>query len=85
MKIEGIHTYEVSKCVKCLNRTAPQQFHEWFKFNYERHGHRTRSNFNINDGATIKNLFVLSARITNYGLKQLKLNSPRIWNNHPVS
>ena len=44
---------------------SSEQFHELFKFNYERHGDRTRSNLNINDGTTIKNLFILSARATN--------------------
>ena len=64
MKIEDIYKYQVSK-FKCLNHTAAEQFHEWV---------------NVNDGTTIKNLFVPSARTINYGLKQLKANGPRIWN-----
>ena len=62
MKIEDIYKYQVTKFVfTCLNHTAPEQFCEWFKFNYQRHGHRTRSHLNINAGTTIKNLFVPSA------------------------
>ena len=30
-------------------------------------------NFNVNDGTIIRNLFVPSARTTNYGLKQLRV------------
>ena len=51
--------------------------------NCERHGHRTRSNFNVNDDTSIKNSFVPSARTTNYGLKQLNVNGPKIWNELP--
>ena len=42
MNIQDIYKYHVSKFVfKCFNHTAHEQLHEWFKFNYERHGHRT--------------------------------------------
>ena len=47
------------------------------------HGYHTRSNVNITDGTKINNLFIPSARTTNYGLKQLKVNGPRIWNTLP--
>ena len=47
------------------------------------HGQLTRSNFNVNEGVVINNLFVPSIRTTNYGLKQLKVNGPRIWNELP--
>ena len=64
------HDNQVSKFVfKCLNGTNPIQFHNWFILNYDKYGHRTRSNFNT-DGIIIKNLFVPSARTSNYGLKQ---------------
>ena len=45
--------------------------------------HYTRSNFNVNDGIIINNLFVPLSRTTNYGLKQLKGNGTRIWNELP--
>ena len=53
-----------------LNGTNPKQFHNWFTLNYDKYGHWTRSNFNTDDGITIKNLFVPSAQPSNYGLKQ---------------
>ena len=49
----------------------------------ERHGYNTRSNFNINNWTITKKLFKPSARITNYGLEQLRINGPRIWNSLP--
>ena len=44
----------------------------------EIHDHSTRFNFNANEGLIINNLFVPSPHKTNYGLKQLKVNGPRI-------
>ena len=68
MKVEDIYKYQVSKFVsKRLNRTTPEQFQNWYKLNHEIHGYSTRSNFNVNDGIIINNLFVPSARTTNYG------------------
>ena len=64
---KDIYKYQVSKFVfKCLNRTTPEQFQNWYKINDEIHGYSTRSNFNVNDGIIINNLFIP----TNYGLKQ---------------
>ena len=81
LKVEDIYKYQVSKFVfKYINRTSPVQFHDWFKLSHEIHDHSTRSNFNANEGLIINNLFVPSASTTNYGLKQLKINGPRIWN-----
>ena len=59
--------------------------HDWFIINHERRGFiiNIRSNFNIDDRTFINNLFIPFARTTNYGLKQLKVNGPRIWNGLP--
>ena len=85
LKVQDIHKYQSAKfVVKCLNKTAPEQFHNWFKLPREIHEHHTRSNFNVNDGTIISNLFTPSARTTNCGLKQLKVNGPRIWNDLPA-
>ena len=74
MKVQDIHKYQPAKFVfKCLNQTAPEQFHNWLKLTRGIHEHHTRSNFNVNDGT----------RTTNYGLEQLKVNGPRIWNDLP--
>ena len=58
-------------------------FQNWFVMSHKVHGYHTRSNINITDGTKINNLFIPSARTTNYGLKQLKVNCPRIWNTSP--
>ena len=75
LKVEDIFKFQVSKFVfKCLYGNTPLQFHNWFTLNYEKYGHRTRSNYNTNNGIFIKSLFVPSARTTNYGLKTIKSN-----------
>ena len=58
LKVEDIYKYQVAKFVyKCLNRTTPGQFHNWFKLNHQLHGHHTRSNFNANDGIFINIIY----------------------------
>ena len=57
-------------------RTTPIQFHDWYKLTQ----HSTRYHFDVNEGLSINNLFIPSARTTNYGLKQLQVYGPRIWN-----
>ena len=85
MKVMDIYRYQVSKFVfKSINSLVPRNFHEWFQLTHERYGYRTRSNFSNDDGSIIKNLFIPSARTTNYGLKQLRVNGPRIWNSLPT-
>ena len=84
MKVEDIYKYQVAKFVfKCLHTITPVQFHNWYKLNNQIHEHYTRSNYNVNDGIIINNLFVPTARTTNYGLKQLKVSGTRIWNELP--
>ena len=80
MKVEDIYNYQVAKFVfKCLNRNIPEQFHIWYKLNHQIHGHQ-----GVSEGVITNNLFVPSARTTNYELKQLKVRSgPRIWNELP--
>ena len=86
LKINDVYKYQVSKFVfKCINKIAPINFQNWFSINHERHSHHTRLNFIITDGNKINNLFIPSARTTNYGLKQLKVSGPRIWNALPLS
>ena len=86
LKINDVYKYQVSKFVfKCINKISPNNFQNWFSINHERHGHHTRLNYNITDGNKINNLFIPSARTTNYGLKQLKVSGPRIWNALPLS
>ena len=85
MKVNEMHKYQVAKFIyKSINKLTPVNFQLWFKINQEAHDHRTRSNFKIDDNTIIKNLFIPSARTTNYGLKQIKVNGPRIWNSLPT-
>ena len=37
----------------------------------------------LNEGIVINNLFAPCANTSNYGLKQLKVSGPRIWNKLP--
>ena len=51
LEVDDIYKYQVSKFVfKCLSRTNPIQFHNWFILNYDKYGQRTRSNCNTDDG-----------------------------------
>ena len=81
LKVSDIHKYQVLKFVfKSINMLAPEQFHDWFQLNHESNRYKTRSNFNMDSGSIIKNLVIPYARTTNYGMKQLKVNGPRLWN-----
>ena len=85
LKVSVIHNYQVLKFVfKSINMLGPEQFHDWFQLNHERHRYKTRSNFNMDSGTIIKNLVIPYARSTNYGMKQLKVNGPRLWNLLPT-
>ena len=84
LKVDDIYNHQVSKFVfKCIYRITPT-VHDWYKFTCGIHEHSTRSNYNVNDGIIINNLFVPSVNTSNYGLKQLKVFGPRIWNKLPT-
>ena len=84
LKVDDIYNHQVSKFVfKCIYRLTPEQFHDWYKLTCGMHEHSTRPNFNVNEGIVINNLFAPSANTSNYGLKQLKISGPRIWNKLP--
>ena len=85
LKVEDIFKYQLSKFIyKCLNHLVPGNFENWFKLNHNIHEYRTRCNYNIADDLNINNLFIPLARTANYGLKQLRVNGPRIWNAVPT-
>ena len=84
LKVMDIYHLQVAKFVfKSMNLITPLNFYDWFKLNHELHAHKTRANFNIADNTTTKHLFIPMVKTTNYGLKQLKANGPRIWNSSP--
>ena len=81
LKVFDIYQFQVSKFIfKCINKIAPVNFQNWFSINHERYGYCTRSTINIMDGKKINNLFIPTARTSNYGMKLLKVKGPRIWN-----
>ena len=57
-------------------------FNQWFLLNREVHAHLTRSNFD-NSCMGTNNLFIPYGRTSNYGLKKVKVNGPKIWNSLP--
>ena len=57
-------------------------FNQWFLLNREVHAHMTRSNFDNSNMGT-NNLFILYGRTSNYGLNQMKVSGPKIWNALP--
>ena len=60
----------------CLNKTCPVNFHSWFKL--------TRSQYiEIGKSISTNNLFIPSARTSHYGLKLIKVQGPKIWNEIP--
>ena len=78
LKIEEIFKYYISKFIfKCLLQLTPINFHSWFTASSVIHNYRKRSNFNIEFNSDAKNLFIPSARTTNYGLKQITVSVPR--------
>ena len=84
LKVEEIFKYYISKFIfKCLLQLTPINFHSWFTASSVIHNYRTRSNFNIEFNSDSKNLFIPSARTTNYGLKQITVSGPKIWNDLP--
>ena len=50
-----------------------------------KHNYITRHNYNNPSNKVATNsLFIPLARTTNYGLKKLKVNGPKIWNSLPI-
>ena len=85
LNVMDMYHLQVAKFVfKSMNLITSLNYHDWFKLNHELHAHKTRANFNIADNTTTTKLFIPTVRTTNYGLKQLKANGPRIWNSLPT-
>ena len=82
-KVEEIYKFQVAKFVfKCLNQTTPIQFHNWYKLNHLMHVHPQGLIIML----VIKQSSIISVSLactTNYGLKQIKVSGPRIWNELP--
>ena len=85
-KIQDIFILRTSKFVfNCLIKITPVNFHSWFRLTVQIHNHNTRSKFADIDKLIItRTLFVPTARTTNYGLKQIKVQGAKLWNNLPA-
>ena len=83
IKILDIFKLHVSKFIyKCLNKTNPTNFHSWYVLSTQVNKHNTRSMYiDIAKSITTRTLFVPFSRTIHYGLKQLKTQGPKIWNN----
>ena len=73
-KIQNIFKVKIGKFIyKCLNKTIPIDFHDWFILTTEINNHNTRSKFmNSDQLINIRNLFIPTARTSHYGLKKLR-------------
>ena len=56
----GIFTF----VFKLMNIITPVNFLDWFKLNHELHALKTKSNFNVADNTTTKNLFIPMVKTT---------------------
>ena len=84
LKIKDIFILMYSMFIyKCLNTSLLPIFDGWFKYSSSVHEYKTRSNYNINTEVFTNNLFIPTAKTSNYGLKMLKVNGPKIWNTIP--
>ena len=84
-KIFDIFKLMISKFIfKCLNKTSPINFYNWFILTSHLHKHNTRSKFfNIINSDLTRTLFIPTARTTHYGLKLIKVQGPKMWNKLP--
>ena len=58
----------------------------WFKLTTQVHNHHTRSQYiDIENHILTNNLFIPTARTSHYGLKLIKVQGPKIWNDIPPS
>ena len=75
LKIKDIFKLQISKFIHdCIHFTPSSQFASWFLYIENIHGHDTRRK---------RNLFSPYARTTHYGLKYVKVEGVKIWNNIP--
>ena len=68
----------------CLNKTSPVNLQLWFRLTIQVHNHNTRSHYiNLEKSRYTNNLFIPTARTSHYGLKLIKVQGPKIWNEIP--
>ena len=63
---------------------TPINFHNWFLYTTQIHNYNTRSGYiDTNQLIITKNLFILAAQTSHYGLKKINVHRPKIWNELP--
>ena len=85
LKVHDIFKMSIAKFIdNCLNKTCPVNFYPWFKLITQIHSHNNRSQYiEIGNSITTNNLFIPSARTSHYGLKLIKVQGQKIWNEIP--
>ena len=85
LKVQDLFKMRIAKFIhNCLNKTSPVNFHLWFKLTIQIHNHNTRYKYiSIDNLITTYNLFIPTARTSHYGLKLIKVQGPKIWNEIP--
>ena len=84
-KVQDIFVLRIAKFIfNCLIKSTPINFHNWFKLTIQIHSHNTRSKYvDIDKSILTRTLFVPTARTSYYGLKLIKVQGPKLWNNLP--
>ena len=86
LKIKDIFTLQISKFIhKCINYNIIGNFRHRFKDNKDVHSYLTRTNYNKDSQESTNKLTIPFGRTTHCGLKQIKVNGPRIWNSLPLA
>ena len=87
LKVQDIFKIRIAKFIdNSLNKTSPANFHLWFKLTTQVHNHHTRSQYiDIENSILTNYLFISTARTSHYGLKLIKVQGPKIWNDIPPS
>ena len=86
-KVQDVFILRIAKFIfNCLIKTTPVNFHSWFNLTTEIHSYNTRTKYvDINKLTPTRTLFIPYARTTYYGLKLIKVQGPKLWNNLPSS
>ena len=85
IKVSDIFILQISKFIhKWVNSNIIDNFNQWFLYTKDVHAHLTRSNFDNSQMGITNKLFIPYGRTSNYGLKQLKISGPKLWNSLPT-
>ena len=85
LKIQDLFKLKIAKFIyKCLNKNTPINVQNWFTLATQTHNYNTRSKFIVSDQlVNTKHLFIPIAQTLHYGLKQIKVQGAKIWNDLP--